>query len=146
MNKAESSVLVLGLGLLIAYTGPDVAIIPAYYGVMFLLAVALLGRQGDLPAPRTYSPTLTDVFDDPVRSASLLLLTGYYPALPWMAYICAGLAIGRLNLSSRRTAVWLLAGGVLLATAAWAVSAALLEAGAALAGSLPLPRSSTPVT
>ncbi|WP_043806942.1 MULTISPECIES: heparan-alpha-glucosaminide N-acetyltransferase domain-containing protein [Micrococcaceae] len=149
---AVRAVLVLGLGLGIAYADPGVAIILAYYGVMFLLAVPLLGLapwwlaalaagfaiipptllvglQGRLPAWDTANPTFTDVVADPLGSAGLLTLTGFYPALPWMAYLCAGLAIGRLDLSSRRTATWLLAGGVLLAAAAWAVSAFLLGAG-----------------
>lgn len=146
---AVRAVLILALGLLIAYADPGVAIILAYYGVIFLLAVPLLGLpqwalavlaavcatvppvlllglQGSLPAPDTVNPTFTDVLQDPLGSASLLTFTGFYPALSWMAYLCAGIAIGRLPLSSRQTAAWLLAGGVLLGSAAWAVSAFLL--------------------
>ncbi|AUI53240.1 hypothetical protein AC20117_07045 [Arthrobacter crystallopoietes] len=149
---AVRAVLVLCLGLGIAYADPGVAIILAYYGVMFLLAVPLLGLppwalaalavgfatvapallvglQGRLPVLETVNPTVTDVVADPIGTAGLLTFTGFYPALPWMAYLCAGLAIGRLDLSSRRTAAWLLAGGILLAAAAWAVSAFLLGTG-----------------
>ncbi|MCW2134160.1 DUF1624 domain-containing protein [Arthrobacter sp. VKM Ac-2550] len=146
---AVRALLILGLGLLLGYAEPGPAIILAYYGVMFLLAVPLLGLppwalavlavgsatlapalllglQGDLPTVQTDNPTFTDIFEEPVGSAVLLTFTGFYPAVPWMAYICAGMVIGRLNLSSRRSAAWLLAGGVLLALLAWGVSAFLL--------------------
>ena len=149
---AVRAVFILALGLLLAFADPGVAIILAYYGVMFLLAVPLLGLppwalaalaatfatvppvlllglQGLLPSPDTGNPNLTQVLEDPLGSVGLLTLTGFYPALPWMAYLCAGLAIGRLPLSSRRTAAWLLAGGALLAAAAWAVSGFLLGPG-----------------
>jgi hypothetical protein len=134
---------------LLGYAEPGPAIILAYYGVMFLLAVPLLGLppwalavlavgsatlapalllglQGDLPTVQTDNPTFTDIFEEPVGSAVLLTFTGFYPAVPWMAYTCAGMVIGRLNLSSRRSAARLLAGGVLLALLAWGVSAFLL--------------------
>ena len=57
-----------------------------------------------------------------------IFLTGYYPVLPWIAYLLAGLAAGRLNLGSRRVASWLLGGGLTLAVAAKLMSAALLGA------------------
>lgn len=146
---AVRGVLILGLGLLLGYAEPGPAIILAYYGVMFLLAVPLLGLppwalvviavgsatlapalllglQGDLPTVQTDNATFTDIFEEPVGSAGLLTFTGFYPAVPWMAYICAGMVIGRLNLSSRRSAARLLVGGVLHALLAWGVSAFLL--------------------
>ena len=43
-----------------------------------------------------------------------------------MVYICAGLAIGRLNLSSNKVAAWLLGGGLVMAVTAWVTSSVIL--------------------
>jgi hypothetical protein len=71
-------------------------------------------------------PRLGDVVHHPMGLLSLVVLTGAYPVVAWMAYICAGLAIGRCDLRSTRLAVWLLAGGLALALAAWWTSSVLL--------------------
>ncbi|MDP9406348.1 MAG: heparan-alpha-glucosaminide N-acetyltransferase domain-containing protein [Actinomycetota bacterium] len=142
--------LLIGLvGLLVAEADTDIAIVLTYYGALFLLAPPLLGlRPAALagvavgvavvgPAvslvvrtflPRaTYDvPTLDRLLDTPGAVAAELLLTGYYPATAWLAYLAAGLAVGRLALGSLRVQVALLAGGALLALAATAVSAVLL--------------------
>jgi uncharacterized membrane protein YeiB len=55
-----------------------------------------------------------------------LLITGTYPVVVYLAYLCAGMAIGRLDLSSRRLAWWLLGGGLALAVTARIVAAVLL--------------------
>jgi uncharacterized membrane protein len=125
--------LLLGLiGLLLGYVtvagGLDVYVILPYYAVMFLLAVPLLGTRpqtlavisvllaaaagfailttvGDVANPsRGIDPTIGDVVAHPVGMLVLLLVGGAYPAVLWLAYICAGLAMGRLDLSSKRVA------------------------------------------
>lgn len=58
-----------------------------------------------------------------------MLLTGVYPALPWLAYICVGLAVGRLDLTSRKVGAVLLGAGTALAALAWGLSAFLLGPG-----------------
>ncbi len=50
----------------------------------------------------------------------------------YLAYVCAGLAIGRLDLGSRHVAAWLLGGGIALAVASRLVSMALLYPGGGL--------------
>jgi len=148
---AARAVVIMAFGLALAYVGPDVEIILAYYGVMFLLAVPLLGLRprvlavlslgfalvgpvllqavrGVLPGPTEDNLTFGYLFTHPLASGGQLLFTGFYPAVPWMAYMCAGLAIGKLDLASRRTAAWLLGGGACLAAAAWSVSGLLMAA------------------
>ncbi|MFD1214392.1 heparan-alpha-glucosaminide N-acetyltransferase domain-containing protein [Arthrobacter sp. GCM10027362] len=146
---AARAVVIMAFGLALAYAGPGVEIILAYYGMMFLLAVPLLGLaprvlavlslcfavvgpvllqalRGVLPAPAEDNLTFGILFSHPLATAGQLLFTGFYPAVPWMAYMCAGLALGKLDLSSRRTAAWLLGAGACLAAAAWGVSGLLL--------------------
>jgi len=141
---------VVGLiGLLLAVLDTGVAVILAYYAALFVLAVPLLGLgprrlaalavtvallmpalsfvlRADLPRAPDANPGIDTLLDDPGGLLQVLVLTGYYPASSWTAYLCAGLAVGRLALRSRRTAAWLLAGGAALAVAASAASALLL--------------------
>jgi hypothetical protein len=56
-----------------------------------------------------------------------LSLTGVYPALPWTAYLCVGLAVGRSLLSSRRTLLTVTVGGLGLIAVSVAVSRVLLD-------------------
>ena len=138
------------IGLLLGYAGSDLDLILAYYAVFFLCAIPLIGlppralaalsatlvlvspvllveaaRLG-LPDSGTGEPTFGTLFTDPVGLLSQILFTGVYPAVAYMAYICAGLAIGRLDLTSRRLAVRLFGGGIALVVAAQAVSHILL--------------------
>jgi hypothetical protein len=142
------AVLIGAVGLALGLLESGVAVILAYYAVFFVLALPWL-RAGprtlaaaatvtavllpfisfdvrdDLPPRDTASP----VFDDLTRPGELageLLLTGYYPALVWLAYLLAGLAVGRLALRQRRTALALACAGAGLAVAAAATSGLLL--------------------
>lgn len=143
--------LVVGaVGLALGYTDAAIAaVILPYYALMFLLAIPLLflGTRAliaagalialgmpvlshllrdALPAPRLTNPSFEYLFTDPLGLLVELSLTGYYPALPWMAYFCAGIVVGRLRLTSARVAAWLLAAGTGLAAAAWLASVVLL--------------------
>jgi uncharacterized membrane protein len=145
------------MGLLLGAVVPieRAAVILPYYAVLFLLAIPLLRLPVRRLVPLTLvlavtvpllsyvirsvlpeavlagasqaNPVLTDVRDEPVRLAVELLLTGVYPALTYLVYLCAGLAIGRLRLELRRVVVSLTLAGVALATAASATTWLLLE-------------------
>lgn len=138
----------LTLGLLSEANGVD-GILPEY-GLLFLLAVPLIGLAprvlaalaaaaallgpllivgtADLGLPNLDGddPTLGALATDPVGLLSVLAVTGEYPAVVYLAYLCAGLAVGRLDLSSPRVAGRLLAGGAALAVAASVVSTFVL--------------------
>jgi hypothetical protein len=141
----------LALGYVTTAAGLGVDVILPYYALLFLLSVPLLGLPPRvlgcaaivtavaapvivfvmidiLPDPglSNNDPTLTYAVLHPVGLVVDLLVAGYYPALAWMAYICAGIAIGRLDLSSTRVAAWLLAGGLVLAVSSWLASTVLL--------------------
>lgn len=63
---------------------------------------------------------------DPLGLVSDLLVHGDYPVLAWTAYLCAGLALGRMDLASRKAAPRLLGGGLALVAAVWLVSSLVL--------------------
>jgi uncharacterized membrane protein len=138
------------VGLLLGYADSGLAVILAYYAVLFVIAIPLLPlRAAPLMATGLAvaclvpvlshlvradnrlpfggrNPTFDNLVDAPGDFPGALLLTGYYPALAWAAYLCAGLAAGRLPLREPRTAAWLLGGGAALAVASSAASALLL--------------------
>ena len=138
--------VLLVVGLALGWTDPEIAaLILPYYAVMFLLAIPLLilptGAvaaltvalvagvpvlsqlvRPSLPVPTLDNPHLLDLVTDPGGLLSELTVTGAYPAVTWLAYLAAGLVIGRLRLSSLRTAAVLLGAGTVVAVAAAAAS------------------------
>jgi uncharacterized membrane protein YeiB len=150
-NIAVRAVLIGAIGLALAYVAePGLGVILTYYLAFFLLAIPLIGlrprtlvaiagglvaagpllllaaEHWDLEAAFQPDPTLTAPFTDPIGLVLQFLLTGDYPAVTYMAYICLGLAIGRLDLTSTKVARQLLAGGLALAVAAWVTSSVLV--------------------
>ena len=150
------ALLIAAVGLAINEAMPSTA--PAlgilvYYGAFFLLAVPLLGLRRRtlaacaalfavlgpvlvhvlgplLPPPTAENPTLGSVLADPGAALAQVLLTGTYPAVPYLTYICAGLLLGRLDLHEVVVRVRIAVTGVLLAVGAWfAYWALVLQAG-----------------
>jgi hypothetical protein len=148
---AARAAVIGGIGLVLGHLtdAEYAAVILPYYAVLFLLAIPLarLGTKallatgaaiavgvpvlshllrGLLPEPSGANLALADLVTRPFGLMSELLLTGEYPALSWAAYLCAGIAIGRMRLSTRWVAAGLLGAGTMLAAAASAVSDLLL--------------------
>jgi hypothetical protein len=143
--------LVTLLGLWLVRFDAPVAVILAYYGVLFVAGAPLLRLPARvLAAGAVGTCVLAPVLSHLLRAglpqgpgeqpglAALaapgdllvtLTLTGYYPALPWLTYLLAGMAVGRLDLRSVRTAGALLAGGIGLAVLPAGASALVLGPG-----------------
>jgi hypothetical protein len=158
------AVLIGALGLLLGLVPSGIAVILAFYAVLFLLGLPFLGLRAPalavlavvgavvvpagslllrphLPEHVVGSPTPAALVS-PGPLLNELLIVGYYPAVVWLAYLFAGMAMGRTNLRRKGVDLWLLASGVLLAVLATAVSRALLarpDAAAALASTYPDP-------
>lgn len=138
------AVLLLALVGLLDLLGTRVLLILGFYAAYFVLAlpflrwgprrlalaaavVAVVGPllvhwtprylgQAGLRVPRDGSGALTD-----------FLLTGHYPAVVWMAYVLAGMAIGRCDLRSARLRGRLVLGGLAATAVGYLASSALLE-------------------
>ncbi|MFK0250331.1 heparan-alpha-glucosaminide N-acetyltransferase domain-containing protein [Amycolatopsis azurea] len=144
--------LVIGtIGLLLGYTDASLAVvILPFYALLFLFALPLVFLPSwavasvgiavaavvpplthllrpRLPVPGLDNFEFGDVVKQPLQYLSELTITGEYPALAWIAYICAGLVIGRLTLSRLKVAITLLGTGVIFAAGAAAVSWVLLH-------------------
>jgi hypothetical protein len=144
-------VLVALVGLALVELDPPVAVILAYYGLSFVLATPLLRLRAPVLAVAAAvwcvaGPAASHVLRagrralpgdqpgfaalaDPGDLLRELTLTGYYPVLPWLTYLLAGMAVGRADLRSPRVAAGLLGGGAVLAAVAWVGSALLLGPG-----------------
>lgn len=147
---AVRGVIIAAVGLLLAYLDV-VDVILAFYGLMFIMAIPLIGLRSralallaigfavlgpvllvataghGLPYEGLdHNPTAGDVVTDPVGMLAVLFLTGAYPIVVYFAYLCAGMAVGRLDLSSRRLAWWLFGGGLAAAVLAKLASSVLL--------------------
>ncbi len=138
------------IGLLLGYTDAEYAVvILPYYAILFLLAIPLVFLPtrtlaalavliaiavpatielvgSSLPTPSLDNPTLSAIIDNPGRWTIELLLNGEFPALPWAAYICAGIVVGRLRLTSANVAAALLVTGSAMAVGARIVSEILI--------------------
>ena len=140
---------VLGLiGLFLGDLDSGVAVILVNYAFLFVIAAAFIGMAARslwlmalvwalivpavafwlrlwIPDSTGSVPGFVELFH-PAVFMSEVFLTGYYPVLPWIAYLLAGMAAGRSDLRSRAVAAWLLAGGIAVAVAAKLISAGLL--------------------
>lgn len=126
---AVRALLILPVGVALTLLGTGVSVILAYYAVFFVLALPLLNERWRIvaglavvlgvvgPVVSFYlrrliesGGTLAGVVDrvngvDPLEVYSGeglvdFLVTGAYPALTWLPFVFAGLAIGRLDLAA----------------------------------------------
>lgn len=152
------------IGLLLGYTNGELAVvILPYYALMFALAIPLAGLSTRTLIKMTIglfliTPVISQLLrphlisglerqldfgylvTEPVAFVSDIFLTGQFPALVWMSYICVGLLIGRLPLRSPQTMTMLLGIGAALVVVAWVGSWYILQivgAAARLQGALP---------
>jgi hypothetical protein len=145
------AVLLLALAAVLDLFGTRVLLILGFYAAYFVLALPFLR----LPPARLAATALVIAVIGPLLvyygpealvraglraphdgsgAATDFLLTGHYPALVWMAYVLAGLAVGRCDLRSPTLHLGLVAGGFALATVSSIGSAILVaDAGGATA-------------
>lgn len=149
-SLAARAAVVGAIGLIMGYTHAELAVvILPYYAILFVIAiplvflptraVAALGLLialvvpavieffgTSLPAPSLDNPTLVGIIENPLGWTVELLLNGEFPALPWTAYMCAGIVIGRLKLTSANVAGCLLVFGAALAVGTRILSEVLI--------------------
>ncbi|AXE87445.1 DUF418 domain-containing protein [Streptomyces sp. Go-475] len=147
------AVILLALGTVLAMEFGGVIIL-GFYGVYFLLALplvrlsartlAIIAAAFALVTPQLaflLNSLLTSSVQesinayDPLRRLSEvgvldLLLTGFYPALTWMSFVIAGMALGRLDLSSGTVQKRLAVFGAALTAVAYGMSLLLAGKGA----------------
>jgi hypothetical protein len=143
------ALLVALLGLALGELDTGLAIILTYYGLLFLLGLPFVGLRARALfawaavwvvvapvvshlvrphlAPRSGPSPAFDQLENPGHLLAELMLTGYYPCLPWLAYLLLGMAIGRCDLRSRSVQARLVGGGLAVAFVAFVVSRSFTE-------------------
>ncbi|WP_234439854.1 heparan-alpha-glucosaminide N-acetyltransferase domain-containing protein [Streptomyces bicolor] len=143
--------LALGTAMAMEYGG---VIILGFYGVYFLLALPLVRLRASTLAVTAAALALVtpqlafalkSLLTDPIRQSVNaydplhrlsdvgvldLLLSGFYPALTWMSFVIAGMALARFDLSSGTVQRRLAAFGGALTVAAYGMSLLLAGKGA----------------
>ncbi len=154
---AVRALVIAVIGLALGGIDSGVAVILTYYGLLFVLGLPFLGLppralallsvgwlvvvpvisqvvRMRLPETSYQVPSLTSL-QHPWQLLTELTFTGYYPAVPWLAYLLAGMAVGRVDLRRAWTAVLLAVIGTGSALTGWGLSqilTALPEARSAL--------------
>jgi hypothetical protein len=119
---AVRAVLLWALGVaLISTSVPLFVILPAY-AILFLLALPLLALRaptlwaiaGATAAVMPWVQPLLDaspLWDGPAGGELALLVGWHYPFPVWFAFVAAGLAVGRSDLTARSVQIGLVVGG-----------------------------------
>ena len=142
--------LIFAIGAMLELLGTPVAVILPYYAVLFLMSLPFLrwpprrlfvlaGLVAVIMPVVVFVPRLPDqaIGFGPGQVLVDLLVTGFYPSLVWIAFVLAGIGLGRLDLGAMRVQWWMLLAGVILAVAGYGGAAAvapLVPRGSALAG------------
>jgi uncharacterized membrane protein YeiB len=114
---------VLAIGLVVELLNAGVAVILPLYGLLFVLSTLALHWStrrlwtvaAALAVVAPFLVALLHALSLGAEGPGLrLTLFGIYPVTAWVAFLLAGMAIGRLPLRRTRTAAALLLGGVLL--------------------------------
>ncbi|MCP2333660.1 DUF418 domain-containing protein [Actinoalloteichus caeruleus] len=147
VRLAVRALLLFLIGLVLGALGTPVLVILCYYAVYFALALPLLwlrpaalwavaaawavlgplvsfwlrSRWAPSDQPYEYHVFESLEWSNP-DGLPALLVTGSYPALTWMPFVLAGVAVGRLDLSSTRVARTLSLVGAGLAVAGYGLS------------------------
>lgn len=125
------AVLLLGIGYALVALDTPIAVILPSYAVTFLLLVPVLGMSSRAlvtiaavvvvvvaPALEAWRSTVTE----PTEFMNLIV-TGYYPAFAWVAYMLVGVAVGRLALREKGIQLRVLGLGAALAALGYGAGA-----------------------
>lgn len=140
LGLVARAVLIAALGLVLGSLGTNIAIILTYYGVLFLIAIPFLGLRArwlwllgvlwvvigpllsqvirPMLPPREFASPEPSQLLEPGRLLAELLFTGYYPAVPWLAYVLIGMAIGRVDLRNRLVVDMIWTSGIIISVSA----------------------------
>ncbi|MER5935876.1 DUF418 domain-containing protein [Streptomyces sp. NPDC001928] len=136
------ALVLLALGTALTMTGTSVEVILAFYGLYFLLvlplhrlgarALAIIAAAGALVLPQILyvvqhalpADGADGIWAWPADADGIvsLLFTGSYPALTWIPFVIAGMAVARLDLAATAVRVRLALTGVCLAVLGYAGS------------------------
>ncbi|KAA3448111.1 hypothetical protein C7I87_23670 [Mesorhizobium sp. SARCC-RB16n] len=131
------ALILLSLGMLLQEIGAPVAVVLSYYGLCFLLVLPLYRLDFFALAAIALSTALVfpqlrflinGVMDKGMHHPLVTMsISGWYPAVTWIPFMIAGMAVARLNLTKMTTRQWLATAGIALAVLGYGGSALALH-------------------
>ena len=133
LNLLGRGAAIFIIGIALELLGTPIAVILTVYGMLYVAAIpflrwrpsSLLLAAGGLAI---LGPPLLAGLQVVTLGASGpgvdLVVFGTYPITVWMAFVLAGMAIGRMPLDRVRTAAWMLLAGVVISVAGYGLGAA----------------------
>ena len=142
--------LIFAIGAVLELLGTPVAVILPYYAVLFVMSLPFLrwpprrlfvlaGLVAVIMPVVVFIPRLPEqaIGFGPGQVLVDLLVTGFYPCLVWIAFVLAGIGVGRLDLGAISVQRRMLVAGVILAVVGYggaAVAAPFVTARSVLGG------------
>ncbi len=123
LNLVGRGAAIFLIGIVLEMLGTPIAVILTVYGLLYVAAIPFLRWR---PSRLLVAAGLLAVLGPPLlaglQAVTLgstgpgveLVVFGSYPITVWMAFVLAGMAIGRMPLDRVRTAAWLLLAGVVV--------------------------------
>ncbi|GAT75022.1 hypothetical protein MHM582_3531 [Microbacterium sp. HM58-2] len=132
LNLLGRGAMIFVIGLALEMLNTPIAVILTLYGLLYVAVIPflrwrpwqLLVAAGTLAvAGPALLALVTAVAMQPFGAGIGFVLYGSYPITVWMAFVFAGMALGRLRVDSIRTAWWALATGLVLAVTGYGLGA-----------------------
>jgi hypothetical protein len=115
--------VIFAIGLVLELLGTNIAVILTFYGAVYAVAIMFVGMRAYAlvvwaaaiaVAGPALAATLIALSPSASGSGISFVLEGTYSIVPWTALMLVGLALGRLEITRKKTAVFALIVGVVL--------------------------------
>lgn len=132
LRLVARGLVIFAIGLALELLGTSIAVILTFYGAVYAVAILFIGMRVSriliwAAALAVAGPALVGGLMALALSSSgsgiSFVLDGTYSIIVWTALMLAGLALGRLDVTRRRTAALAVAVGVVLCTVGYTVGA-----------------------
>lgn len=123
LRLVARGLVIFAIGLVLELLGTNIAVILTFYGAVYAVAIMFVGMRAHAlvvwaAAIAVAGPALAAALIALSPSASgsgiSFILEGTYSIVPWTALMLAGLALGRLDVTRKKIAVFALIAGVVL--------------------------------
>src|SRR5690606_39205476 len=130
LRLVARGLVIFVVGLVLELLGTSIAVILTFYGAVYAVAILFVGMRVSsvlvwAASLAVAGPALVGglmaLAPSSFGSGITFVLEGTYSIVVWTALMLAGLALGRLDVTRRRTAALALAAGVVLSTVGYTV-------------------------
>jgi uncharacterized membrane protein YeiB len=123
LRLVARGLVIFAIGLVLELLGTNIAVILTFYGAVYAVAIMFVGMRAYAlvvwaaaiaVAGPALAATLIALSPSASGSGISFVLEGTYSIVPWTALMLVGLALGRLEITRKKTAVFALIVGVVL--------------------------------